>query len=405
MSNSRVSFFRQSGWLLIASNLGGGLMWLVHTVARKMGEDQYSQLTTLFQSLILIGSAGTAIQIVFAQQTAAAVSDEARARLAHAARRVMLGLLAIWLVASLGIGIFSQGLLADFRISGLALALTAVFALFQLWIPVPTGMLQGRQNFLWLGWAGVLNGAGRLVAVLLIVWVFSGQAAGGMVGALVGMGVGFAIALWHTRDLFRGRGAEIDWPEWLRDVMPLALGSTATALVLTADVVFVRRFFSGEESAYYNAAGMIGRALAAFTAPLTAVMFPKVVAAAARSEKTDALALALGATALLGVCAAVACTVLPELPIRLIQGEKYLPAAALIPKLGWCVLPFTLANVLINNLLARRRYVIVPWLLVIAVGYVGGLFYFGSTLPNVIYTLGGFGTLLLAVSAWFTWRK
>ena len=56
---------------------------------------------------------------------------------------------------------------------------------------------------------------------------------------------------------------------------------------------------------YYAAAGMIGRALVFLTAPMTQVMFPKVAQSAARSEKSNAALLALGATALIGAGAAL----------------------------------------------------------------------------------------------------
>jgi hypothetical protein len=35
----------------------------------------------------------------------------------------------------------------------------------------------------------------------------------------------------------------------------------------------------------------------------------------------------------------------------------------------WAMLPLTLANVLVNNLLARRDFRAVPWFVVIAIAY------------------------------------
>jgi len=406
MSESRLSFFRQSGWLLIASNLGGALMWLVHTVARRMPADEYSVMTTLLQSLIFLGSIGVAVQSVFAQQAAAAVTEEAQRHLRAAVWRVAVAVFVVWLAGAFLTWAYSSKLLADYRIANpAALWMAAVFALLQLWLPISTGLLQGRQDFLWLGWTGIINGGVRLAAVVLIVVVLGGQAAGGLAGAIFGMTVVLAITIWRSRAVWMGARSDFDWSEWLRAVLPLAAGIAAVSFALTADVMFVRRNFSGEESGFYNAAGMVGRALAAFTAPLTAVMFPKIAAAAARSEKSDAMVYALGATALLGVGAAVFFTLFPELPIRVIQGEKYLPAAKLIPKLSWCILPVTLGTVLVSSLLAHRRFVIVPWLLGVALAYVGALMWFGTSLERVIYTLGACGLLVLTISAWFTWRR
>jgi len=53
-------------------------------------------------------------------------------------------------------------------------------------------------------------------------------------------------------------------------------------------------------------------------------------------------------------------------------------------------------------LLARERYRAVPWLLLVAAGYVTALLEFNSSFLSVVKTLGVFNCLLLAVAAGFT---
>jgi hypothetical protein len=153
---------------------------------------------------------------------------------------------------------------------------------------------------------------------------------------------------------------------------------------------------------------MIGRALVFFTQPLAAVMFPKLVRSAARSEKSDALAHALFATLLAGGAAAIGCTILPWLPLRVVYDKTYLDISTpLVPWFAWSMLPLTLSMVLANALLAHSRFSVVPWLVAIALGYGVALFlelHFGhGSFNTVIQTLGIFSTLMLAVCAWFTW--
>jgi O-antigen/teichoic acid export membrane protein len=405
-TDSKHSFFKQSGWLLIAANTGNGLMWLVHLVARRMEPDQYSLMTTMFQSLLMLGAVSAAIQLVVAQQTATALDKFARDKLAFAARKITGALLGLWLIGAFVTYLLSNRILSNLHIDNpMVLWLTLAFALVQLMNPIPCGVLQGRENFFWLGCTFIIHGAGRYVPIFLLVFLMGGQAASGIAGAVIGLALATGVAAWHCRDIWSGPHTDFDWKSWLRWAVPLTLGFGATTFVLTADIIHVRRSFSGESSAFYNTAGMVGRALAILTVPLTAVMFPKVAAAAARAEKTNAMVQALGATALLGICTAIGCSLLPELPIRLIQGEKYLPAAKLIPAFAWCILPVTLATVLVNNLLAARRFAIVPWLMITAVAYTVALNYLGTTPAQVVYTLGGAGLVLLAVAAWFTWAK
>jgi O-antigen/teichoic acid export membrane protein len=208
----------------------------------------------------------------------------------------------------------------------------------------------------------------------------------------------------------------VDWREWLGRVVPLTLGLGVATFMLSADMIFVQKFFPAKQTGYYAAAGMIGRALIFFTQPLTTVMFPKIAHSAARSQKTDVLVLTLGLTALAGAVAAIGCTLLPWLPLRAAMYDKtFLEISTpLVPWFAWCMLPLTLSFVLVNSLMARSRFAAVPWLVLVAVGYgvaltvvgqrAGSLADTQAGLRHMIQTLGVFNLLLFGVCAWFTWR-
>src|SRR5262245_28061408 len=67
-----VTFFRQSGWLMIATVGGGVFMWAVHFLANNIGPAQYTIFGTLLSVLMSLPVAP--LQMVFAQQTAAALA-------------------------------------------------------------------------------------------------------------------------------------------------------------------------------------------------------------------------------------------------------------------------------------------------------------------------------------------
>jgi O-antigen/teichoic acid export membrane protein len=195
-----------------------------------------------------------------------------------------------------------------------------------------------------------------------------------------------------------------NWRGWLKRVGPLTLGLGAAQFMLSADMIFVRHFFPEERTAYYAAAGMIGRALVFFTQPLTAVMFPKLVHSAARSQKTDVLARVLGVTLLLGVAAAIGCTLFPSLPLRIVYDKSYLDVATpLVPWFVWSMVPLTLSIVLINSLMAHARFASVIPLVIVALGYATALYFFHDSFIMVIRTLGIFSSLMVGVCVWFTW--
>jgi len=75
--------------------------------------------------------------------------------------------------------------------------------------------------------------------------------------------------------------------------------------------------------------------------------------------------------------------------------------------------PLSLAYALVNNLLARSQFRVVPALVILAAVYgvalaavgrhAGGLADPQAGLRLVLQTLGGFNLLLFGVCAWFTW--
>ncbi|MCX6895079.1 MAG: hypothetical protein NTZ16_06180, partial [Verrucomicrobia bacterium] len=400
-----LAFFRQSGWMMLATLIGGLLMFALHKIARRMPKEEYGVFTTLLQVVSLMGIPAVGLQSIFAQQAAGAMTPEHERELAGVFRGVLRGTFFIWLAMTAAALVFSPQICAALKISNpAALWVTVVIGLLALWRPVIQGVLQGRQNFLWLGGTNIFDGIGRFTGVCIIVGLLSNYAAGGMLGVLAGSAMAMAVGGWFCRDSLRGEAAPTEWGAWLGRVAPLTLGMGVGTFMLAADMIFVQRFFSKEQTGFYAAAGMIGRALVYLTGPIAAVMFPKLARSKATGEKSNALALALGVTALAGAGAAVMCTLFPTLPIRIIYDQTFLEhSAPLVPWFAWCMLPLTLASVLINSLMAQSQFKAVPWLVLVAAGYGGTLYLRHESFTQVIQTIGIFGLLLLAVCAWFTW--
>jgi O-antigen/teichoic acid export membrane protein len=307
---------------------------------------------------------------------------------------------------ALAVLIWQQDVLARLQIvNPAALWVTVLVALGCLWFPLFCGLLQGQQNFLWLGWAIILNGAGRLAAVAVIVLLLQGHAAGILTGAFIGILASLGICVWQSRGIWRGRAAAFDWRGLLRQVVPLALGFGACQFVFSADPIFVQSYFDKEQTGPYVAVGTLARALVMFTAPLAAVMFPKIVRSAALKQKSNLMLLTLLVTAGLVGGAALSLSLIGPWLIKFVFQKSFVEAAPLLPWFAWSMVPLALANVLVNNLLARSQFGVVPWLLAVAVGYGVALTFFHDTFLTVIQTLGLFNLLLLLVAAWFTWRK
>ena len=63
---------------------------------------------------------------------------------------------------ALGVWIWQTDILAGWKLTSPAdLWITVLVVLFSFWLPMFWGVLQGQQDFFWLGWSNIINGVGR----------------------------------------------------------------------------------------------------------------------------------------------------------------------------------------------------------------------------------------------------
>ena len=239
---------------------------------------------------------------------------------------------------------------------------------------------------------------------------------GGIWAVFIGQYAILAIAVWRTRTSgapkplppFRGNNGS-------SGALPLTLGMGAyVCMSIRLDRLFTKSlFFNSTTMQWSYSAPFIGFAIVQFVAPIASVMFPTIVRHLALSKKSNALVLTLAVTGGFACLAAVGCTLFPGLPLAVLHIP--LGAAPLVPWFVWAQLPLPLANVLIQNLLARERFAASQWLILVPILYVLTLMALApvlvampddfSAFRTIIGTMGFFCLLLFGVAAWFTWRQ
>ncbi len=401
----RATFFRQSGWLMVANIAGGMFMYAVHLLAKKLPASEYGLFGTLLAVTMCVPT--LPLQMVLAQQTARALATNREREVAGMIRLVWLGTFLLWLVGALVVLALQGTIMARWGMTnpvGLWITLTGL--LLALWAPMFQGVLQGQQNFLWFGWSMIANGLTRAGVAALAVLALGCYAAGMMTGVLLGLAIAAGLAIWQSHALWVLPSQPFDWRSLLRQVIPLMLGFGAFQFLFTADTMFVKAYFSGEQTGFYFSAGTLSRALIWLVGPLATVMFPRIVHSAARAEKTDLMKVVLLGTAILAVCGVVGLSLMGPWIVKLVYTQTYVQVATqVLPWYAGAMVPLALANVLLNNLLARSFFKVVPWLCVLAIAYAFALTRFHDSLVTVLKTLGVFNLLLLALCAWFTWGK
>lgn len=413
-AEAKATFFKQSGWLVIATSLSGAFLIAVYPVLARLPSEELGIYVSLLRLFTLLGLAAAGLQIVMAQDAAAAVTDELKVHLARTVRSVAKGVLGLWLVILLVCAALQEQIVATFKITNaFAVWVTMGLVLAQLALPFVQGLLQGTQNFAWLGWSIMLNGLARFIAIAVAIILLKGYSTAALLGALVGMSAAVLAGYWPLRKLLAQSAGSFDWTDWLRRLVPLSAGVGAVLVVMNADMLFVQAHFAADQSKFYAAVAMVGVGLVTFTTPMASVMFPKLVSSVARGQRSDSFFLAMAGTALLGIFGALICTVLPWLPLRILYFNKpeFWVSAQLVPWFMWCMLPVPVANVLVADLLAKRRFAVVPWLVAVAIGYCWTINSYLATVAKedhfaafkgVIQRLGIFALLLLAVAAFFS---
>jgi O-antigen/teichoic acid export membrane protein len=404
-----AAFFRQSGWMMVTTIAAGAFSFGMHFFNKKMDhpDTEYGIFVTLLMVTACIPA--TPLQTVFAQQSAQALATNRTGQLSSMIRLVWLWTFIVWLVAAVAVLACQGAIVTSWKLpnaSGLWVTLPVLLA--SLWMPLFSGVLQGRQDFFWLGWATMLGGLGRLVGGGLIVLLFLPNATGLMFGALIGIGVAAVIGLWRTRDLWTQPPEPFDIKGTLGQVVPLMLGFGAFQFMFTSDTMFAKAFFSSEAMKAYGEAGTLSRAVLWLVTPLATVMFPKLVHSHAKAEKSNLLIVVLIGTGLLGVCGAVGLWIVGPLVVKIVyKSGDVASTISLIPWYATAMIPLGMANVLVNDLMARKHFKVVPLMLALAVGYAFAQPYMvhhhHGSMKVILQTLGVFTTLLFLLCAWFTW--
>ncbi|MCS7089500.1 MAG: hypothetical protein RMN51_07100 [Verrucomicrobiota bacterium] len=402
-ASDRVTFFRQSGWLMIVNLVTGVVMLGVHFLSKLIPEAEYGTAVTLLTLTMLIPA--IPLQMVVAQQTAADLALDRRRVLAGKIRGLWGWLTLAWSAGATAVVVCEPFLSRKLTIGNpAAVWITLLLMLGCFWMPVVWGMLQGAQNFLWLGLSMLTNAVVRVGTATALVWLWRPEATSIVSGALLGVVASIVLGVWQSRAVWAGPAEPLAARALLRETMPLFLGFGVTLFLFSADTVFVKWWFP-EQTAWYASAGTLARGLIWLVGPLAAVMFPKVVRSTVRSENGRLLGVTLVSTGVLAGLAGVGlCLVGPWL-IQLVYTPAYVePTMAILPWYAAAMIPLALANVLVNHLLASNDYRVVPWLVAVAGVYVLGLLRFHEGPIQILQVLGVACLLMFGICWWFVQR-
>lgn len=389
-----------------AANLGNLLFQAA--MMRMLDEVQYGILAAMLGIYAAAIMPLNAVPWAVAHFTAGLLRDGRKSEAVGLARAVTRDV-AVGGVAVLAAVLMASAVLADYlKLGGQLPLLLAVLSVVlniagSLWI----GILQGAQGFVWIGATGVAWSVSRLLLATGAVAV-GGAAVGALAGHTVSMLVSAAVALVGARAVVGDLHAPRERvPGFYRYCATYAAAAIGYAVLMNADLVLVKRFFTAEEAGRYAAVAMIGRIILFLPQPIVMAMFPKVSSAGrgnAANWRTLTKALVLACLMLGGM--ALVCSVFTETVLRVLTGNRSPELVSLVRLMVWGLCPLSLTFFIMNFELAQRRFAVAVPLLACAVGYVACLMQWHDSMQQVVLVLSAAGCLaFLGSIACLPWRQ
>jgi O-antigen/teichoic acid export membrane protein len=269
-------------------------------------------------------------------------------------------------------------------------------------LPLLLGELQGQQRFLSFSCLNVGQALLKLAGAMAVGLVL------GPVGVLLGLALAGAFCYGAAFVLLRRKLAVRVRTSWLRPALGylgVVLPSTlALAVLLSADVLLVKHFFSSREAGEYSAVAALGRAIFWGAAGVAVVLFPKVIFHESQGRSgLRIVGISLVVVALGGVISLVVLTLVAKPVLAAFAGPAYAAGASILPLYAIAMTLLGGASVLIATHQSRARAAFLFVLLPITVAEPVLIVAFHQSLGQVVWVvtlsmgvlLVGLGTLML----------
>jgi O-antigen/teichoic acid export membrane protein len=236
------------------------------------------------------------------------------------------------------------------------LAVTVVAGPLSAYAGAQRGYLQGSRDFLRLALNLVLYGGTVVVLAVVFLHLHLGSAA----VPIATMGGALSSAVYprhpgaHLRRPAGNPGRLVDYT--------VVAGAATAPLFNNIDVVTARHVLSAGGAGLYSGLSVMGKIIFYGTSSLSAVMYPRVAAAATVSARRRLLLQALAALSAVDAVALLAYWLLSPHLLRIVLGHQYVRDTSLLPIFAIGVVGLTFLNMFVYyGMGARvRRFAIVP---------------------------------------------
>jgi len=381
-------------------------------VARSLSPLAFGVFNVLLSILVILTMPLAAVQTFAAKVTAHLRGLDQSMQCRHFFYRMIrrIGLAAVILTA---IAIIFAPQIATFLKlpSANIVTLLVVILFFYFLLPVNLGILQGMEEFRYLGFVHIFHNVARFVAgsFLLYFYLKSDYAALSAYGLAVfsAFCISFLIlqkifARFEEREIPSLCSEDTHYAGFWRYFLPTTLGLFSFMTLTNIDMVLVKHFFSPYDAGIYAFCHLIGRIILFATASVCIVMFPMVKRLHAQNREAMAVfkkSLLVGAG--LSFTGAAIIMFFPQLFVKLITGKLYQESLVLVRLFSVVMATYSLSNIFLYYAIAIEDFRPVCGFVLAAVLLLVFIVFFHQSLLQVLYISLSVGSVLLVGNCLF----
>ena len=376
--------FSGSAIMIVGSNIANFIAYIYHViVGRMLGPSSYGELSAVLSVLTLLFTSFNFMGVVIVKFVAAAEEKEHSGIYSWFVRKgaIMGTVLSVLLL-------IASPYLSSFLHIDIAIILLLPFiAILSVFGFVYRAFLQGLLRFKEVVLASNLDMGTRLVGGLILIYL-GYSVFGAVVGIMMAAFLSFFLTRYYLRDYRNDGKKEIKFEKGKQVfiyTIPIFLSTIATNSIFSTDVVLVKHFFSSHDAGIYSSLSTLGKIIYFGAGPVGTVMFPMISKRHAKGQsfkKIFILSFLLTLAIAMGVVGIY--WLFPNMAIGVLYGEEYLEGSGDLIWFGIFMMLITLSSLLNNFFLSRERTKVVVFVVIAAIVQVFGIWFFHSSLRQVI---------------------
>lgn len=355
------NFYRNSAIFFIGSFTVAGLNYLYYPViSRLLSVEDYGIVQAItqiiFQTTILLNAFGYVVINILANN-----GDEGKdeVRDLEGTALTLVCLLSFFLL------LFSGPIIRYLKFPSI-LPLIAVSGVMILNVPyvIKTGWLQAKKRFGQISIAGIISAVSKLM--IAVFFILLGLRIGGVVLGFIGATLLslFYVTVKANSNIKLSHHFGQNYLKHLRQNKKLRqdiyfafyifLVLISVAILYSADVIFMRRYFSTTEAGLYAGISTVAGILFFATLSISNVLLPNIRMSDPEKNRQN-LFKAISIIGFLGFSGLTIIYFFPRPIISLLMGQKYLPLAGLLPKVAFFDFLAALINLFFLYLVSLRK--------------------------------------------------